>query len=295
MKQNSHRPGLGAVARAAAAALQWRLLILWTGCLLLPTAVLSLPVWGLLSGALDYSVHASVLARQLDALAAFDLRDVFAQNVGTVGTAGVLALLITLLLSPLLSGMAITAARVTRAGDSARAGFRQLTRGALAQYGRMLRMLVWSVVPLGAALALGGVVMNQVARHNESAITEADAALVSWLGIGVALLLFVLAHATLDAGRAVLALAPERTSAVKAWWSGVVLLARRPLAVLGVWLAVALPGCLVAAVLGLVRANFPPLGVVSVVLGFLVIQLAALALAWTRNARLFALIALADA
>lgn len=277
---------------SAAAALQWRLLLLWAGCLLVPTAVLALPVWGLLSGALDHTAHAAALVRRVDALAAFDLRDVFAQNVGTVATAGVLALLLTLLLSPLLSGMAITAARAIRAGDGA-AGFRRLMRGALAEYGRMLRMLLWSVVPLGAALALGAVVMDQVASHNEAAITEADAALASWLGIALALLLFMLAHATLDAGRAVLALAPSRTSAVKAWWSGVLLLVRRPLSTLAIWLVFVLLGTVVAAVLGVARANLPPLGAATLVLGFIMVQLAAMALAWSRNARLFALIALA--
>ena len=53
---------------------------------------------------------------------------------------------------------------------------------------------------------------------------------------------FVLAHVTIEAGRAVLAADPSRRSAVKAWWRGVVLFARRPVAVLVVYLGTVLVG-----------------------------------------------------
>ena len=52
--------------RAARAALQWRLLALWTIALLLPTLALALPFWSHFSASLDHSVHAAELAQRLD-------------------------------------------------------------------------------------------------------------------------------------------------------------------------------------------------------------------------------------
>ena len=290
-KPTTQAVGLNVIPRAAGAALQWRLLLLWSACLLVPTAVLALPVWQMLGGALDHSVHATALARQLDAFTVADLSAVIGRNGAMLNTAGLLALLVTLLLSPLLSGFVLIAARVRlQTHGAACAGFGQLMTGALAAYGRMLRLLLWSVVPLGIALAAGGQVMDFATRHNATALTETDAHLASRLALVVALLLFGLAHATVDAGRAMLALEPQRTSAVKAWWRGLRLLVRRPLATLGSYLVLGLVGLAVAGALGVARINLAPLGATMAVLGFLVTQLAALVLAWMRSARLFALI-----
>jgi hypothetical protein len=275
------------VARAARAALQWRLLILWSALLLIPTAVLALPVWGLLGVALDHSVQAGTLAQRFDALSAFDLLAVVRRESYALNTAGLLSLVLTLALAPLLSGLTITAARAT-----APAGFRLLFTGALGQYGRMVRMLVWSAIPLGLALAVGGAIVKLVGRHNLSVLTEDEAGMASMAAMGVALVLFWLAHTTVDAGRAVLALEPQRTSAVKAWWRGLRLVNRRPLVTFGPCLVLLLAGLAVAAVLALLRIRVAPLGAGAIILGVVLTQLAALALAWSRQARLFALYAL---
>lgn len=272
--------------RAARAALQWRLLVLWAGLLLVPTLVMALPFWRLLGGALDHSVHATALASHLDALNAFDLVAVFKRESGMLGTVGVLSLVLTLALSPLLSGMAVTAARAAQP-----LGFGRLITGAFAEYGRMVRMLVWSAIPLGAAVALGGWIMDLIDKHNQAAIVADDAARTGKLGIAAALIVFAFAHATVDAGRAVLAAAPRRTSAVKAWWAGLMLVLRRPVATLGSWLVLGLIGLALAAVLGLLRLQLPPLGAGAILLGFIVTQAAALCLAWSRQARLFVLVA----
>jgi hypothetical protein len=272
---------------AVRTALQWRLLMLWTGLLLVPTLVMAVPVWQLLGGALDHSVHASALARKLDALAAFDLIAVFNRAGGMLGTAGILSLLLTLALSPLLSGMAVTAARTATP-----AGFGQLLTGAFSQYGRMVRMLVWSSVPLGAAVALGAWIASVIDLRNQSAIVESEAQFASMLGTAAAVLLFALATATVDAGRAVLAAEPRRTSAVKGWWTGVRLVVRRPLATLGGWLGIAAVGLVLAAGCALLRVQLPPLGAGTVIAGLVLTQAAALCLAWSRQARLFALVAL---
>ena len=66
-------------------------------------------------------------------------------------------------------------------------------------------------------------------------------------------LLFVLAHASLEAGRGWLAADGRLRSALKAWWRGLKLLARRPFAVLSVYLGTTLLGLALAALLLLLR------------------------------------------
>ena len=76
------------------------------------------------------------------------------------------------------------------------------------------------------------------------------------------------------------------------WWAGVKLVARWPLATLGAWRIIGVVGIALAAALGLLRAHVPALGIGTIVLGFLLTQAAALILAWSRAARLYALMAL---
>lgn len=284
---------------ATRAALQWRLLMLWAGLLLVPTLLLALPVWRTLSTSLDNSVRAPALAERLDLVAITDLIANLGKNSGATSGAGFTALGLTLLLSPLLSGLVITAARARHSAVGQTAGqtpgFGALLTGAFSQYGRMLRMLVWAVVPLGLALAIGGAALNAAGKHAATVITASDASLPSRLALAGAVLLFLLANATLDAGRAELALDTRRTSAVKAWWRGVKLLCQRPLASGAIYLAITAAGLLLAALLGIGRLNLPPSGVPGVIGAFALTQVIALALAWMRSARLFALIDLARA
>ncbi len=51
--------GLTLTMRASRAALQWRLLLLWLGLLLIPTVVAVIPLWRTLSASLDQAVHAA--------------------------------------------------------------------------------------------------------------------------------------------------------------------------------------------------------------------------------------------
>lgn len=287
--------GLAALPRAAAAALQWRLLLLWLVLLLIPTAVLAVPVWQTLGAMLDNSVYAAALAQRLDGVAFTDLIAAVNRNGGTLGMAGVIALVLTLLLSPLLSGMVVTAARHTAAvphTGARAAGFGQLLTGAYTQYGRMLRMLVWAVLPLGAAAGAGWGLMHLADQYGATAILESDAQRVTYLAMAAAAVLLLLVHATLDAGRAVMAAEPRRRSAVKAWWAGLTLLVKRPLATLGVYLVISAVGLVMAAALGVARLNLPALGLGSAIGAFVVTQLAVLAVAWMRSARLFALVAI---
>jgi hypothetical protein len=277
-----------AVPRAARAALQWRLLLLWVLWMLIPTAILGLTLFQTLSAQLDYSVHSAEIARQLDMTVFADLMAAHGKNVAAFNIAGVVALIVTLLISPLLSGMAASAARAT-----APLGFGGLTAGGIAEYPRMLRMLLWSAIPLGIAAALGGIAMDAAAEYGAEAILESSANLANYAAMAVLALLLAVAHATLDAGRAELAIERRRTSAVKAWLAGSKLLLKRPLATLGVYFTISAAGLALAAALALGRLNLSGASLAGFIGALLLVQLTVAVLGWMRSARLFALVELA--
>jgi hypothetical protein len=275
---------IGAAARNA---LQWRLLLLWALLLLLPTLAATLPVWQLLGDALDQSPQAASLARVLDMTAVSDLMQVYKRYNMAVGNGALVALLLTLLLSPLLSGMTIAAARAPQ-----RLGLGGLLGGGMLEYGRLLRMLLWSGIPLGGAFVLGGLAAAPLRSLGNNAILESTANNANLAGTLVMGLFLVLAHATLDAGRAVLAADRRKTSAVRAWGEGVLLVVRRPVAALGAYIVITVAGLLLAAVVALVRVRVAPVEGLSFCGALVLTQLGVMAVAWMRAARLFALIAL---
>jgi hypothetical protein len=274
---------------AAKAALQWRLLLWWAILLLLPTFVASLPVWQMLGENLDHSAYAARLAERLDLIAVGDLLNSAHEHYASaLGNGAVVALLLTLLLSPLLSSMSLAAAR---ARD--RLGFMALLASGAQGYARMLRVLLVALIPLGIAGALSGAAFHVAGKTAETAILESDALHASHVALAVSAVLMLLAHATVDSARALLGNDRRRRSAFLAWWHACRLLVRRPLAVLGVYLVVTVVGLAVALLLALARAHVPALGGAGT-LGALVLgQLLVLVLGWTRNARLFALMAVA--
>lgn len=273
--------------RAARAALQWRLLALWTAALLLPTLVLALPFWSHFSASFDHSVHAAELAQRLDLSNIADLMSDPARNPLAMKLGAGTALALTLLLSPLLTGAVATAARF-----DGRPSWRELFAGAVAEYPRMFRMLLWAVVPLGAALGLGGALQQLAGSGADTAIAPDDGLYLRGAADAVAALLFALALATLDAGRAVLAADRRRRSAVIGWWHGLRLLARRPGAMLGSYAAISLIGLAAVAALGLARVHLPHVGTAGFLFALLLTQMIAVLLAWMRSARLFAMIAI---
>jgi len=276
--------------RAARAALQWRLLLIWVLLMLIPVAVICVPLWQMLGAGLDHSVHAAALAQQLDMVAFTDLMSMHGKNAMAFTAAGVLAVAITLLLSPFFSAMAAAAARADAAPT-----VRELVTGGLSGYPRMLRMLVWSAVPLGLAAALGGAAVDAAAEHGANAITAADASLWSNLALVLTGLLLMLAQASVDAGRAQFAIERRRSSAVKAWWAGCRMLARRPLQGLGAYVLIALAGLGLAALLALARLNLSGATLGGFIGAIVLVQLTVAVLGAMRSARLFALVALARA
>lgn len=282
------RHGLRPLLNAMRAALQWRLLLWWAVLLLLPTLAASLPVWQMLATNLDHSVHAPQLAEKLDLIAIADLLGSVGERYApALGSGAIVALGLTLLLSPLLAAMSLHAARATR-----RPGFMELLAGGAQAYARMFRMMVWSLVPLFVVGMLAGAAFKLAGRSAEHAILESEAERASHLAMLAGALLFVLVHATLDAGRALLANERRRRSAVVAWWGGVRLMLRRPLPLLGVYVLVTGIGLLLAGLLALARLHVPALGAGGTAGAFLLTQLAVLVLGWMRSARLFAMMAL---
>jgi hypothetical protein len=285
------RHGLRPLFNAMRAALQWRLMLWWALLLLLPTLAASLPVWQMLAANLDNSVYAPQLAERLDMLAIADLIGAVRERFGVaMSLGGIVALALTLLLSPLLAGMSIHAARATR-----RPGFIDLLAGGAQEYARMFRMMVWSVIPLVIVGVAAGIAFKVAGKSAESAILESDADRASHLALIATAVVFVLVHATLDAGRALLANERRRRSAVVAWWGGVRLMLRRPLPLLGVYVLVTGIGLLLAALLAVARLHVPALGAGGTIGAVLLTQLAVLVLGWMRSARLFAMMALVRA
>jgi len=285
------RHGLRPLLSAIRAALQWRLMLWWALLLLLPTLAASLPVWQMLGANLDHSVHAPALANKLDMLAIADLMGSVRERFGpAMSLGGIVALAMTLLLSPLLAGMSIHAARATR-----RPGFIDLLAGGAQEYARMFRMMVWSAIPLLIVGIVAAVAFKVAGKSAESAVLESDADRASHLALIATAVAFVLVHATLDAGRALLANERRRRSAIVAWWGGVRLMLRRPLSLLGVYVIVTGLGLLLAALLAVARLHVPALGGAGTVGAVLLAQLAVLVLGWMRSARLFAMMALVRA
>ncbi|RLM48764.1 hypothetical protein DVK02_18815, partial [Halobellus sp. Atlit-31R] len=123
----------GSLPWALRPALQWRLMLLWLLALLLPAFAAALPVWVMLREAFDRTVAAPALARRLDLVAITDLMGLHAQHASALAGGGTGARVLTLLLSPLLTGAAVTAARAP-----APPGFAVLAAGGVREYGRLL-------------------------------------------------------------------------------------------------------------------------------------------------------------
>jgi hypothetical protein len=273
---------------AMRAALQWRLLVLWAVLLLVPTLLAVAPAWGTLARAFDHSVHAAELARRLDLVALKDLIILF--KTADPSRNMPLAVLVTALLSPLLAGMVACAARA-----DAPLRLRELVAGGIAQYPRMLGMLVWALVPLGVALGIGSGLSQAAKHHADHALLAADADFAQHLALLGNVLLFALAQLSVDAGRAMLALDRRRANPVGAWWDGVKLMWRRPVATIGSMLVIAICAAVVVGGLGVLRIALDGPGTGLFVLGIVLTQLGSLTLGWMRCARLFALVELGRA
>ena len=267
-------------------ALQWRFLLLWLALVGLPTIVAVAPVWKLLHGQLGHSPRARELAVALDSHAAVDLLKRLVEP-GAAASAQVGAWsagLVAILCMPLGAGAALSLAR---ADEPLRFG--ALFAGAAEHYGRMLRMLAVSLLPIGLASAGAAGLSHAAAKAAERAVLEAQTLRTARLAALAGLLLLFVAQLTLEAGRASFAAEPHRRSAWLAWWRGARLLARRPWRTIlagGATLAV---GALLAALFLLLRVRIHQSGPTTILVAFLLAELATASIGWIRAARLLAL------
>lgn len=281
--KNARRVSLGAVLGAPFAALQWRLILLWTLLMLLPTLAAALPLLSALGEMLNHSVHADAWARQFDALMFGDVVRGLSASSGAVHGGLFAGLVLTVLLSPLLDGMVVGSGRAGRA-----LGFGHLLQSGVVEYGRMFRLMLWSVLPYAAAVWAVKFSMDALQDKTEAAVLEAQArASTHWM-MALAVLCVVLAQVIVESGRAAFIADVGLRSASKAIWRGLWQLLRRPFSSLFAYLLVTVIGFGIAFALGVARAHTTAVGP-GLLFGFLLAQLVVAAVAWTRAARLFSL------
>lgn len=281
------RAGLGALFSALGAALQWRLLLLWLLLMLLPATVVALPLWRTLAGLLDHSVQAAAWARHFDSLMFGDVVESMAGHAGWLGGAVWLATLLTVLLTPFLDGMAVGSGRAGRT-----LGFGALLQNGWIEYGRMFRVLLWSLLPYAVVLAVAGLGAHLANQRAEQAVLQAQADAWAHGAHWVLLAVFVLAQAIMEASRAAFIADTGLRSATRAFGRGFMQLLRRPLSTLLFYLVVSLLGFAIAGALGIVRIRTTAVDG-GFWLALLLSQLIVLALGWMRVARLYALARLA--
>ena len=284
MTSNARRTDLGSVLRALLAAIQWRLLLLWLVFLLLPTALVAVPVWRALADVLDHAVHATAWAEKFDGMMFGDTMVALGQGSAWFHGSLVLASVCALLLGPFLTGMTVAAGRAGRV-----LGMGQLLQSGVIEYGRMFRMLLWSLLPYAIAFGLGGLAIAAAGKQGDRAVLEGAAERYHHIALWVLGVLFVLAHAWVESARAAFIVDPGLRSATRALGRGFLQLVRRPLGTLLSYLIVAAIGYAVTLAFGLGRLHTPALGFGGFLLALLLAELAVLAIGWTRIARLFAL------
>lgn len=276
---SQHKAGFGTFFRAAGAALQWRLMLLWLVGLLIPTVITVLPFRAALAAQLDNSLLGSGLAKGFDAGAFADVVMSLSDVQPALAAAFVTGLVLTVFLTPLLTGMVITAIRSGR-----KPGFGELLQGGLVEYGRQFRLLIIGGIVVVLAAAAGSGLMAMVQDGAAKAIVESELDTKSMWATIAMVVLVALAMTVLDAARAQFAADGTLRSAFRAYWRGIKQLLRRPIATLGLFVLITVVGLLLAALFGAWRISAG-----SVLVGFLIAQLIALSTAWMRTARLYAL------
>ncbi|MBD8879362.1 hypothetical protein IHE49_02585 [Rhodanobacter sp. 7MK24] len=283
------RAGFGALFSAMAEAVQWRLLLLWLLLMLLPATMVALPLWRSLANLLDHSVHADAWARHFDPMMFGDAMFAMGGHVAWLSGASLLGLVFALLLSPFLNGMAVGSGRAGRSLD-----FGALLLSGWIEYGRMFRVMLWSLLPYAVVILVAGVAMHMADKHADQAVLESQADAWQHGAQWVLLVVFVLMHAIVESTRAAFIADSGLRSATRAFGRGIRQLLRRPLKTLLFYLVVSLVGLVIAGVLGIARIHTTAADG-GFWLGLLLSQLIVVVLGWMRIARLFALARLAPA
>lgn len=279
---------LAMIRRAMRRALQWRLLVLSPVVLLVAATATLFPLLRALGEVFDRSPRWQELTG-LDSFAAAGLAKVLQGPAsGTITTGVQTSIVLALLLAPLLAGAALVVADA-----DARPRIRGLLSGAAAYYPRLLRMQLAALIPLGAAGLLTSVLVRWSSHVDDAATSEAATHASSRIAWTLAIALVFVAQLVVDAGRARLAAEPERRSAVKALGAGVKLIVKRPAQALAIGASTTAASLLIATIVLVVRNQFAQTSGAAVLFAFLIGQLAVMAIAWGRAAKLCGLVEIA--
>jgi len=282
--KQSRRVDLGSLAAAPFAAMQWRLLLLWVLFLLLPTAVVALPLWKSLGDLLDHSVHVPEWAQSFHAMMFGDVAMQLGRHGDWLSGAALAGIVLTVLLLPLLHGMVVAAGRAGRA-----LGFSHLLQSGLIEYGRMFRLMLWSLLPYAVMLGLAAFAMKTASEHARADVLQSQADAARHAAQWTAVVLFVLAQAIVESSRAAFVADVGLRSATRAFGRGVMQLLRRPLSTLLSYLVISAVGLGLALALGMWRAHTLAIGFGGFVLALVISQLAVAVTGWMHAARVFAL------
>lgn len=280
----SRSVSVGALLSGMRAAVQWRLLSLWLLIMLIPAALVALPLWSMLGGLLDTSVHSAEWSQGFNDIMFFDVVTRLAEHPEWLFTGIAMSQGLTLLLSPFLAGMVIGSGRAGQA-----LGFGALLQSGLVEYGRMFRLLLWSLIPYGVVMGVHFVGVHLAEKHAAQAVLESQADHYAAAARWVWVMVFVLMQAIVESARAAFIADTGLRSATRAMGRGIRQLFKRPVKTLLFYLAVTLAGLLLAAVFGLLRIHVTAAGAGGMALALLLGQLMVLAMGWMRTARLFAL------
>lgn len=282
------RSALAALGAGAIGGLQWRVMLLWVLVTLLPTMVVALPLWSLLDDMLGHNVRADYYAAHFDALLLSDVMSGLQRNHGT-GMAFAAGLLLTLAISPFLTGMIVAGGRAGRA-----LSFGGLLQGGATEYGRMLRLLILSLIPY----ALFAMAMKGLSAFGDdkvdAAFLESTADLWQHVALGLTLLVFVIVQCIVESARAAYIADITLRSAFRALGRGFMEFLRRPFATLLVYIVITAVGAVLAVLIASWRGHTTAVGGGTLV-AFLIVQLGVVVVAWMRTARLLALARLSNA
>jgi hypothetical protein len=183
-----------------------------------------------------------------------------------------------------MAGVMVTAAR-----SDEPLPLQRLLAGGGEMYGRMLRVALVGLVPLGAGGGLAALAMRMASKANERAIWESDASARIRNHAILAAVVFFAFHLLVDAARAHFAAEPTRRSAALALWGGVRLLIRRPLRMLAIGAVGTLAGLGVAFLFMALRLRIEQAGTFSIAAAWVMAQLAHVSVGWGRGTRIFGL------
>ena len=280
----SRSASVGVLLSSMIAAVQWRLLLLWLLIMLIPVAVVALPLWQVLGGMLDTSVHAAEWAQRVSATMFADVIFSLADHAEWLSATAIMGLVLTLLLSPFLDGMIIGSGRAGRV-----LGFGALLQSGLLEYGRMFRLMLWSVLPYAVVIKVAAMGSHMVDNFAAKAILESRVDEASNVLHVIVLIVFVLIHSIVESARAAFIADVTLRSAMRALWRGIRQLFRRPWKTLLFYVVVTLVGLVLASIFGIGRIRVTAFGTFGFVFAFVLSQLVVLAIGWMRTARLFAL------